>query len=201
MGTRHLICVYKNQDFKVAQYGQWDGYPEGQGVGVLNFLSTADLAQFSEAIDGVSFATTERRDAWVEHATEHGVDPEADWVDSRIARAFGKKHPQWSRDTGAEILSLIESTPSLKLTDSRTFALDSLFCEWAYVIDFDSGELVAYKGYTKCEGDYGHFTTLFDGKPDRGYYPVTVAGRWMLNDLPTKEDFVGHLEPQEDEED
>ncbi|MHC5949058.1 hypothetical protein ACVXZ3_04645 [Providencia hangzhouensis] len=38
MGTRHLICVAKDGDYKVAQYGQWDGYPSGQGLTLLTFL-------------------------------------------------------------------------------------------------------------------------------------------------------------------
>jgi len=28
MGTRNLTCVMKDGQYKVAQYGQWDGYPE-----------------------------------------------------------------------------------------------------------------------------------------------------------------------------
>ena len=38
MGTRHLICAHKDGKYPIAQYGQWDGYPEGQGVDVLSFL-------------------------------------------------------------------------------------------------------------------------------------------------------------------
>lgn len=39
MGTRSLICVFKDGEYKVAQYSQWDGYPEGHGIGVLKFLT------------------------------------------------------------------------------------------------------------------------------------------------------------------
>ena len=38
MGTRNLTCVIKDGKYRVAQYGQWDGYPEGQGMNILNFL-------------------------------------------------------------------------------------------------------------------------------------------------------------------
>ena len=38
MGTRNLTCVFVNGEYKVAQYCQWDGYPSGQGLTILNFL-------------------------------------------------------------------------------------------------------------------------------------------------------------------
>jgi hypothetical protein len=40
MGTRNLTKVIdKNGELVVAQYGQWDGYPSGQGVNMLSFIS------------------------------------------------------------------------------------------------------------------------------------------------------------------
>ncbi|KAI1759222.1 hypothetical protein GGR53DRAFT_514291 [Hypoxylon sp. FL1150] len=38
MGTRHLICIRINRQWVVAQYGQFDGYPTGQGVRLFDFL-------------------------------------------------------------------------------------------------------------------------------------------------------------------
>ena len=53
MGTRHLICVVKDGEFKVAQYGQWDGYFSGQGQNILNFLrdDSFNLSHFKEQLD------------------------------------------------------------------------------------------------------------------------------------------------------
>ena len=42
MGTRHLILVWYKGKWQIAQYGQWDGYPEGQGSTVLKFLTNRD---------------------------------------------------------------------------------------------------------------------------------------------------------------
>jgi hypothetical protein len=38
MGTRNLVAVYLDGIHRIAQYGQWDGYPSGQGKTVLSFL-------------------------------------------------------------------------------------------------------------------------------------------------------------------
>ena len=38
MGTRFLTAVFADGQYRVAQYGQWDGYPEGAGVNILHFL-------------------------------------------------------------------------------------------------------------------------------------------------------------------
>jgi hypothetical protein len=38
MGTRNLTAVYFKGEFRIAQYGQWDGYISGSGWGILEFL-------------------------------------------------------------------------------------------------------------------------------------------------------------------
>ena len=38
MGTRNLTVVVKDEQVRVAQYGQWDGYPEVTGRGILKIL-------------------------------------------------------------------------------------------------------------------------------------------------------------------
>ena len=51
MGTRNATIVIKDNKTKVAQYGQWDGYPSGQGLTALNFLRQANLSQFGTEVD------------------------------------------------------------------------------------------------------------------------------------------------------
>ena len=49
MGTRNLVCVVKGGEYKVAQYGQWDGYPTGQGETIVEFLlQRMDRAMFEQ---------------------------------------------------------------------------------------------------------------------------------------------------------
>jgi len=59
MGTRHLIAVAIDGEYKVAQYGQWDGYFEGQGVDVLNFLKNVDYNEFKNQVRNLTWITPE----------------------------------------------------------------------------------------------------------------------------------------------
>jgi hypothetical protein len=152
MGTRHLICVVKDGEFKVAQYGQWDGYFSGQGQDILNFLRSDEfsLDTFKEQLDKCYYidqATYERL------LTEGGVHIKDDgFVAYDEMKRFSETHlgKFFSRDTGSDILRLIHNEDTLTqipLRDNITFAADSLFCEYAYVIDVDKEVFEVYTGF------------------------------------------------------
>lgn len=96
MGTRHLTCVIKDGDYKVAQYGQWDGYPEGQGLNILNFLKEMDRNVFEKKLDMISWATEEELEKmWL----EAGLEPNSTLVSFSVADKFKELCPENSRDT------------------------------------------------------------------------------------------------------
>ena len=134
MGTRHLTIVVLNQEYKVAQYGQWDGYPSSAGAIIVNFLreviSKGDLDRFTSRISQCSFLKENQLQEILRD------DPELD------------KNPQFSRDTGCGVLELILHSPGGILLSSHVeFAADSLMCEYAYVIDLDKQRLEVYRGF------------------------------------------------------
>jgi hypothetical protein len=49
-GTRHLVCIYHNGAFVVAQYDAWDGFPEIAGLAVLRFLTPENVWRLRERI-------------------------------------------------------------------------------------------------------------------------------------------------------
>ena len=61
MGTRHLTAVFLDGKYRVAQYGQWDGYPERAGRNCLNFARTivekSARAKFADKVRNCSWAT------------------------------------------------------------------------------------------------------------------------------------------------
>lgn len=201
MGTRHLTCVVKDGEYKVAQYGQWDGYPSGQGIDILTFLREqlnrdVFLTNLSQAFQ----PTEEQIKAWWLEVG-HDMESSGGFVDHAIAKKFSKNHPSLSRDTGGEILSLIQdSSDPLPVRVYTEFAADSLFCEWAYVVDFDKNTFEVFEGFnhTPLDEDERFYGVTCDDA-NKGYHPVRHRKTYQLESLPTDEDFLAELEPQEEE--
>ena len=210
MGTRNLTMVISNGETKVAQYGQWDGYPEGQGVTALNFLINNDMGKFKEKLNSVKFITGSKEkeiNKWLE-----SIGSKNGWMDGTQADQYKQRYPLLTRDNGAEILSMImESEEDINwVNDSTDFATDSLFCEWAYVIDLDKNTFEVYEGFNTTpltiEDRFYHLTPGADAENQRRkdygsdsvYYPVKMVKSYSLNDLPFEHNFINDFKQEQD---
>jgi hypothetical protein len=149
MGTRNLTMVIRHGETKVAQYGQWDGYPDGQGRTIVDFIKDTDLGEFEKVLDRCRFVDNRKQKSIDKWFKSIGVTD--GWMNMEQAELYHKKYPLLTRDNGAGVLHLLmESNDKiLWLQDSSNFAYDALFCEWAYVIDLDKKQLEVYKGFNK----------------------------------------------------
>jgi len=199
MGTRHLICVVKNGEYKVAQYGQWDGQPENQGVEILDFLQNeVDKTKFTNQIEALSFISKEELEQmWI----EAGKDPNEKLIPMEISSKFKDLYPENSKDTGSGILQLIQdSNRKLKLTDNLIFAKDSLSCRWGYVIDLDKNLFEVYEGANETPlNETERFYSIQEQQNpitvhDKTYYPIKQVISFDLDDLPTEEEFLENFE-------
>lgn len=197
MGTRHLTAVFHDGKYKLAQYGQWDGYPSGQGKTVLEFLKNPEfnrvelLRQLDRAI---VLAEGQKEGYWV----KAGAEPGAKYVSLAVSENLEKMFPTLSRNTGAKVLDhVLTAAEPAPLELSVDFAGDSLFCEWAYVIDLDKHVLEVFKGFNKtplAEGDrFFHLQ-----KTDEEYKPVRLVKSYSLWELPTPTRLVEDCEPSDD---
>lgn len=191
MGTRNLICVVKDNDYKVAQYSQWDGYPEGQGIVILNFLRENDMTKFREQVDMCEFITDD--DFFNKAYAELGIDTTSGYINLEDSIKFSNKYPQLSRDIGGGILEFIQNNNNVLLKNSIDFANDSLFCEWAYVVNLDSNLFEVYEGFNKeplSENERFYNPTLI---PKNEFYPVKHVVSFDLNSLPTDSEFLSNF--------
>ena len=191
MGTRHLTCVFKDGKFKVAQYGQWDGYPSVAGETIFNFIrKNYDPERFAKAVDNCRVATEKGiDDLWV----DCGAEPGADSVSPGVSYKFTRKYPELSRDTGADILWLIQERGGVYLKLEPEFGAESLFCEWAYVLDLDANRLEVYKGFntSKTAHGCGKFAR-FKGS-DEKYKPVKLVRSYNISDIMNGNIFIYEL--------
>lgn len=197
MGTRGLTAVILDGEHKIAQYGQWDHYPSGQGLTALEFcrevmVDDAKRDTFIANLRRCRFETPAdeaERDAWLASIGVRGGT-----MNMAQYEQWKNRYTLHTRDHGAEILNLVanaEPDAQLVVQDSWDFGADSLFCEWAYVVDATAGTLEVYRGFNKRPAT-GRFAAM---EPKRGdYTPITLAKTYRIAALPADADFVDELE-------
>lgn len=214
MGTRHLTIVKQKGEIKVAQYGQWDGYPDGAGRNAVNFLHEISSPELMERFN--------RRVKLCRWATQEEIDSINEAMNmTEIEDPTNQLYPEFSRDTSTNLLWMImngkkhylqpdnqearlestrfnlnnakiaekESEEVTLLNNSIDFANDRLFCEWAWVIDLDENKFECYSGGRTSDGPKGVFEEFEN--------PVRLQASF---DLPIREDcaeFLARCEPRE----
>lgn len=218
MGTRHLITIVKDGEFKLAQYGQWDGYPSGQGLEILEFLSGGEgnIEALKRNVDLLHFVTEEDGDA-LYHTV--GIPAGQEWMTMEQSNAIKESFPSLHRDTGASILPLIasgrlnnkepkepltfdkwlfEGHPRIPTCNNIAFA-GGWGCEWAYAIDLDSGSFEVYEAGMGSEGEHNRFTDVikkeYEGEEEEPCF-VNLVGEYKLDALPSWEQFLTELQPE-----
>jgi hypothetical protein len=136
MGTRNLTIVKNNLgETKIAQYGQWDGYPSYSGIQALNFLRDEyNQTLLNVKLDLVQFVGDEEVD------TLYKQYESTDWENKDFLNAYPGLH----RDTGVKILEVVaNATAPIKSVDNTEFAKDELFCEGIYEVDFSTNKFIS----------------------------------------------------------
>lgn len=70
-----------------------------------------------------------------------------------------------------------------RMINNATFMQDSLFCEWAYIINLDTNKLEVYKGFNQVKSNNRYQPKYANGQ---GYWGVSLFIELPLNDIPDK---------------
>jgi len=212
MGTRGVTHVIAEKQTRIAKYCQWDNYPSGRGAELVKVLrknlrpttkkSFEDRLNFiKEKVKSVVYVSNED---YAQRWKDAGAD-DSGRASMEVSNKFAEKNGHLSRNMGGEeLLELIIQGKTNETMLDIEFAADSLFCEWAYVVDLDKKVLEVYQGFnTKPLSKRERFYSL-QGKeePGSGYYPVKLVKKYELNNLPTVKTFVEEINKltQEEEE-
>lgn len=129
MGTRHhQKVITKAGELKISQYGQWDGYPDGQGIDILDYLRNADLDKYQLELSKINEITPEQLEI---------VNQSKNWKE---------EYPYLSRDCGAEIHQMVEKG-NVKFVQFIEDDEANAWCNGFFTIDFEKNTFVT-EGFT-----------------------------------------------------
>lgn len=178
MGTRHLVCVKLNGDYKVSQFGNMGGQPQAAGVGCLKHLKEIllDLNGFKDKLDLVELVVYDENAPYNEEI-------------EIVIPAYN-------------VLDIIKkANTTIKFYPSLEYAGDSS-CDWVYVIDLDSHKLKVYKGNNKDSDKEAKEFSQFVPVKERnlGFRAVTLLNEYDLNQLPDSQVFIDYYDKLEQNE-
>lgn len=162
MGTRGLVGFVHGGAEKLA-YNHWDSYPDGLGVKVFEWVQSnlnADLR--------IDPAVVAKIDALVLVDEDASPTPEQWKALSHYANTNVSSGTDWYsllRECQGDLTATLESG---HMIDGHTFALDSLFCEWGYVVDLDAGNLDVYVGFQQTVPTAGRWAGIAGEPPLSG---------------------------------
>lgn len=200
MGTRNLTMVVCDGKMKVAQYGQWDGYPDGQGVTILNFLSNKEnITKLKDKLKCVRFLEPKGKDKELVESYDKNAPVWSNDPDNRTEEQKSWFENYINRDIAGEILEKIANSErsEIILRDHSGFIKDSLFCEWAYLVDLDKNTFEVYEGYQKEK--LPEDQRFYSVETKDGYYPCKMVQTFNLDNLPNTDLFLRMFQEKEEE--
>lgn len=186
MSTRGALGVRINGVDKIA-YNHHDSYPDGLGYDVIDAVANMKvdmpkakrMAAALQALPvdgkGNTLPPTEEHIKLCEPFTDLGVS--------------GQSTKDWyclTRRAQGDLFAMLQMG---LYENSAEFMGDSLFCEWAYIVNFDDEVIEVYEGFQRAPHTKGRFAGLDvkveeqkaqrsryeKGEPDV-YYPVALVG-------------------------
>lgn len=154
MGTRGA-CGFRIGGVDKVMYNGHDSYPDWLGKEILEFIQKRelnDICSFAEKIVLVD------RDEKIDGQTLDYILQE---YEGQLGKMYDKKE--------------------YRMISSSNFLKDSLFCEWAYIINIDEKILEVYRGFNKNKSNPGRYSKYKDD--DNGYYGVVLIRTYPLEEI------------------
>jgi|WetSurSiteA1Bulk_404760.scaffolds.fasta_scaffold00318_9 hypothetical protein len=188
MSTRGAVGFVANKKWYVT-YNHSDSYPEYLGMHVLNFCKAVTNWEYLKTL--------------VEKVTlvDEDIKPTQDLIDKYSIYSDTNVGNQSLEDwycllrclQGEKILYEVALGNVEHMIDDHMFLADSLYCEWAYIIDLDDFTLKVYKGgnnkaFSDTPLPSDIISTEYDEEVYKNikekYYPVKMLYAYDLSKLP-----------------
>lgn len=178
MGTRGAIGFRMNGEDKVT-YNHFDSYPSGLGAEILMFVKNHKVEDMKRIVPEIKLVNEQDQPTPEEKLACRR------WTNFNVS---SKSDDDWYcllRDAQGRLESFVDEGLRYMI-DSQLFLVDSLFCEWAYIINLDTDKLEVYKGFNKDPKAAGRYAALQDG-PRYDGDPLDYFGVMLLVEYPLKD--------------
>ena len=174
MGTRGAYGFRVDGIDKIT-YNHFDSYPESLGKAMIRYVASKTPDQLAEVarrlvlVDVDDKATPELVERYKKRFSNTDVGDQDDSSWYCLLREAQGEPSAWDAVPGLPTLD--------HMIDGHEFLANSLFCEWAYIINVDDGVLEVYKGFNKDPDAPGRYAALTRERPSeyRGVRLLTTV--------------------------
>lgn len=218
MGTRGAFGVIINEQEKIS-YNQMDSYPGGHGIDNLHWLrevvDNGELPKITALAEKLRVVDNEKK-----KPTQKDIERLAPYTSLGVSSQSTDDWYCLTRGTHGDIGAILDCGYIL---DGSDFPLDSLFCEWAYIIDLDKSVFEVYKGFQEKKPKKGRWagrpTSAEDTAnykehlywcaknhrepwlPEKSQYKaVELIASWPFDALPDDGTFLAETNPPDEDD-
>ncbi|MFW6281217.1 MAG: hypothetical protein ACOC1O_00255 [bacterium] len=175
MGTRGVWGFYKNGK-TYATYNHYDSYPTGLGETIKNFVLRNPKEKIENLVNELYLVE------------EDGVPStkEVELLQKYNNENVNEGKLQWYnllRETQGNPQAYIDDENLRAFINSEEFLKNSLFCEWAYIINLDEEVLEIYRGFVTNPPQNSRYYDDSNPHTTNGYYPVEMVEKVSFNEL------------------
>lgn len=172
MSTRGAFGFTKNGVNKIT-YNHFDSYPTGLGLDIIAFIMRNNYEEISKIFDKITMV-------------KHNDIPTVDQLKT-LEEYFGSRIDISKVKDMEDIIGSNQYITDFQkgfpyMIDDEKFMGNSLFCEYAYIINLDDNTLEVYYG-GNCVSQNNRFSKF--ARQDEDYKEVALVGKIKLNELRT----------------
>jgi hypothetical protein len=173
MGTRGCYGLRKDGLDKLT-YNHYDSYPSCLGQSMFDFIQSTSIEEMKNIFDKIVLVK------------DNDMPSDEELILWKLTEKIGTEKFDWYwllRDTQGD-LSYYKQDDAKYMIDNQGFIQDSLFCEWAYIVNLDTSELEVYKGFQHEPHENRYTDYVYESNSGDKYYPCKLIATYPLDNIP-----------------
>ena len=195
MGTRGLYGFRKNGIDKLT-YNHYDSYPEVLGKNIVKFCKETSLEEMNEIFDRIILVHQDTK------PNTQQIEECIEYYNDKVSSGSVDDWYCLLRETQGDLRPYKNGLKYM--LDDAEFIKDSLFCEYAYIINLDTNSLEFWKGFQEQPNINNRYGTERTKGYANDWYPCMIQNSYPLEpklfDKYSVQEYVDDMKGYEDGE-